>query len=208
MARLDWHRRRKVHTPWYQRQERSSDDEFMDMLAIAPDRAEQRLVSHTHSRESDGRISIAKAALCVTKVAVVHTDGGCEPNPGTGGWGVTIDADGGTPVDLWGGDRDTTNNRMEMTAAIVALTVLPKACKVTVYTDSQYLQKGMTSWMAGWKRKGFRRKDGLIPNADLWKTLDSLTSGRTVTWLWIRGHSGHAGNERADSLASRGMREN
>lgn len=94
-----------------------------------------------------------------------------------------------------------------MTAAIVALTVLPPACGVTIYTDSQYLQKGMTLWMAGWTRKDFRRKDGLVPNADLWRTLDALASGRTVTWSWLRGHNGHAGNERADGLASEGRRK-
>jgi ribonuclease HI len=172
MARIDWSRRRKVHVPWYDSSKRSADD-----------KAEERLPTPADSRASQGRIAIAKAALCVAKVAIVHTDGGCEPNPGTGGWGATIDADGNTPIDLWGGDRDTTNNRMEMTAAIVALSVLPPACKVTIYTDSQYLQKGMTLWMAGWKRKDFRREDGLIPNADLWRTLDALASGRAVTYM-------------------------
>jgi ribonuclease HI len=207
MARLDWNRRRKVHEPWYQKPARSADEAFFDMLAVTVGRTERRITARENSRTSEGRISVAKVALCVAQVAIVHTDGGCEPNPGTGGWGVTIDADGNTPIDLWGGDRETTNNRMEMTAAIIALSVLPPSCSVTVYTDSQYLQKGMTVWMAGWKRKGFRRKDDLIPNADLWKTLDALASGRAITWLWVRGHNGHAGNERADSLASRGMRE-
>jgi ribonuclease HI len=174
-------------------------------LAVKADRAEQQWLGREAS--SSGRIAIAKAALCVARAAVVHTDGGCEPNPGAGGWGVTIDADGGEIICLWSGVPDTTNNRMEMTAAIVALSVLPTSCAVTVFGDSQYLIKGMTSWMAGWKRKGFRRGDKEMPNADLWRDLDALSAGRCIRWEWVRGHNGHAGNERADGLATRGMRE-
>ncbi len=156
---------------------------------------------------SDHRVARAKMALATATAAVIHTDGGCEPNPGRGGWGTTIEVAGLETVSLWGGIDDTTNNRMEMTAAIVALSVLPTGCGATIYSDSQYLVKGMTQWLAGWKRKGFRRGGTLIPNTDLWRTLDALSRGKAINWRWVRGHNGHAGNERVDRLASRGRRE-
>lgn len=153
-------------------------------------------------------IQSATVDLQLAVSAVVHTDGGCEPNPGTGGWGVVIDsALGERRIELCGGERSTTNNRMEMTAAIVALTVLPSACATTIVTDSQYLVNGMTKWVAGWRRNGFKKKGTAIPNADLWRTLDALSAGRTVDWRWVRGHNGNALNERADQLATDGRRK-
>lgn len=200
MSRMDRNRARRA---------RSQDDAFYDLLAVKADSAEREwsAPSAIMVSASDARIVNAKAALCTAQIAVIHTDGGCEPNPGVGGWGVTIAAGGREPICLWGGVPDTTNNRMEMTAAIVALSVLPPSCAVTIFGDSQYLIKGMTAWLAGWKRKGFRRGDGLIPNADLWRVLDALSSSRSIRWEWVRGHNGHAGNELADGLATRGMRE-
>lgn len=152
-------------------------------------------------------IQSATEDLQLAGYAIVHTDGGCEPNPGTGGWGVVIDAAPGRKIELCGGERSTTNNRMEMTAAIVALTVLPTTCAVTIVSDSQYLINGMTKWVAGWRRNGFKKKKAPIPNADLWRTLDTLSQGRVVGWRWVRGHNGHAANERADRLASEGRRK-
>lgn len=198
------------------------DDDFFAMLAVCDPSNSQGLAPSSqdcgsNSIGSDGsasgsatggdRIESAKAALIGATSAVVHCDGGCEPNPGNGGWGVSIDVAGIPTTSLWGGVADTTNNRMELTAAIVTLSVLPVGCDVTIFSDSQYLIKGMTLWLAGWKRKGFRRGDGVVPNADLWRTLDALSAGRAVQWRWVRGHNGHAGNERADELATRGMRE-
>ena len=205
------------------------DDDFFAMLAVGDPSNSQGLASNSQdcgsnsigscssltgsdgslsgSPTSTDRIEAAKATLISAKSAVVHCDGGCEPNPGDGGWGVTIDVAGIPTTNLWGGVADTTNNRMELTAAIVTLSVLPVECDVTIFSDSQYLIKGMTLWLAGWKRRGFRRGDGTVPNADLWRSLDALSAGRTVHWRWVRGHNGHAGNERADGLATRGMRE-
>ncbi|MGM5020217.1 ribonuclease HI [Tardiphaga sp. 367_B4_N1_1] len=226
MARLNWNRPRRIHTPWYDDPTRDipgidapigprhnnaaakrslgKDDAFFSMLEVRVDQYDPPV---HRARPAASRMDEAKASLLTAKSAVVHADGGCSPNPGTGGWGVTIDADGRKPILLWGGIAETTNNRMELTAAIVALSVLPTTCEVSVFSDSQYLIKGMTAWLAGWKRKGYRKGDGLIPNADLWKQLDGLQAGRSIRWEWVRGHNGHAGNERADKLAARGMRE-
>jgi ribonuclease HI len=139
--------------------------------------------------------------------ATVHCDGGCSPNPGRGGWGVLIEAPGQPRVELSGGELRTTNNRMEMTAAIVALTVLPAHCSIIIAADSLYVIKGATVWMDGWKRNAFQRPSGAVLNSDLWRSIDALILGRTITWKWVRGHSGHIGNIRADQLATRGRQE-
>jgi len=132
---------------------------------------------------------------------VVYTDGGCDPNPGMGGWAAIL-VYKGYCKELSGGERRTTNNRMEMTAAIRALEALKHACSVTVSTDSEYLQKGITLWAPAWKRRNWRRKGGPIKNLDLWKRLDELTELHDVQWRWVRGHAGDPLNERCDYLAN------
>lgn len=137
----------------------------------------------------------------------IHADGACKGNPGPGGWGAWL-ASGGREKELCGGEPLTTNNRMEMTAVIRALEQLKRPCKVKVYTDSAYVQKGMTEWLQGWKARGWRTADKKpVKNDDLWKQLDSLTSQHDIKWVWVKGHAGHAGNERADALANKGVEE-
>jgi ribonuclease HI len=137
----------------------------------------------------------------------IHADGACKGNPGPGGWGAWL-AFGGREKELCGGEPLTTNNRMEMTAVIRALEQLKRPCKVKVYTDSAYVQKGMTEWLQGWKARGWRTADKKpVKNDDLWKQLDSLTSQHDIKWVWVKGHAGHAGNERADALANKGVEE-
>ncbi|GEO98019.1 ribonuclease HI [Methylobacterium haplocladii] len=137
---------------------------------------------------------------------IVYADGGCDPNPGPGGWGVVIQAADG-PVELHGGDRVTTNNRMELTAAISALEYFPEGAAIEMRCDSQYVVKSVTEWMPGWKRRGWRTATGPVKNVDLMERLDSLARTRDVRWTWVRGHSGEVGNERADVLATLGRRE-
>lgn len=136
---------------------------------------------------------------------VVYTDGGCDPNPGTGGWGAVLIC-GSHERELSGGEPRTTNNRMEMTAAIEALSALKRPCRVSLYTDSEYLQKGITEWLPQWKRRNWRRKTGPVKNEDLWRRLDALTEMHHVTWHWLRGHAGHHYNERCDTLAGEAIR--
>ena len=137
----------------------------------------------------------------------VHADGACRGNPGPGGWGVVLRA-GSKEKELWGGERLTTNNRMELTAAIRALEALRRRCHVQLYSDSQYLRNGITEWLPAWKRRGWRTADRKpVKNQDLWEQLDRLAAQHEVEWHWVRGHSGHAGNERADALANRGIDE-
>ncbi|MFO1378544.1 MAG: ribonuclease HI [Steroidobacteraceae bacterium] len=137
----------------------------------------------------------------------IHADGACRGNPGPGGWGVVLRA-GSKEKELWGGERLTTNNRMELTAAIRALEALRRRCHVQIYTDSQYLRNGITEWLPAWKRRGWRTADRKpVKNQDLWEQLDRLAAEHDVEWHWVRGHSGHAGNERADALANRGIDE-
>ncbi|WP_342150804.1 ribonuclease HI [Methylorubrum sp. SB2] len=137
---------------------------------------------------------------------IVYADGGCDPNPGPGGWGVVIQAPGGT-VELCGGERATTNNRMELTAAISALEHFPEGAAIEMRCDSQYVVKSVTEWMRGWKARGWRTATGPVKNIDLMQRLDALASARDVKWTWVRGHAGEAGNERADRLAAQGRRE-
>ena len=136
-----------------------------------------------------------------SKPVEIFTDGGCEPNPGTGGWGAILRC-GDRIKELSGGQHDTTNNRMELTAAVRALEALSRPSAVVLYTDSQYVKNGIVSWIANWKRLGWKRKDGPLKNVDLWKQLDELNQAHTVEWRWLKGHAGHPMNERCDELAS------
>jgi ribonuclease HI len=137
----------------------------------------------------------------------VHTDGACSGNPGPGGWGVILQW-GGHTKELHGGESHTTNNRMELTAAIMALESLKRQVIVDLHTDSQYLRNGITSWINGWKRNGWRTADKKpVKNADLWQRLDDAVRHHTVHWHWVRGHAGHDLNERADELAREGIAE-
>ena len=134
-----------------------------------------------------------------------YTDGACSGNPGPGGWGVLI-VDGETTRELCGGEAATTNNRMELIAAIRALEEVRPGTAIKVTTDSQYVKNGVETWIHGWKRNGWKtaaRKP--VKNQDLWETLDLLASARKVTWAWVKGHAGHNGNEAADALARQGM---
>jgi ribonuclease HI len=132
---------------------------------------------------------------------IIYTDGGCDPNPGTGAW-ATVLAYKGKVRELTGGEYDTTNNRMEMTAAIRALEALKRPCRIVLHTDSEYLRLGITQWLPGWKRRGWKRKSGEIKNADLWRHLDELASKHQITWKWVPGHAGVPENERCDELAN------
>jgi ribonuclease HI len=135
----------------------------------------------------------------------VWTDGACKGNPGPGGWGVLL-RHGKNEKTLFGGEPATTNNRMELQAVIEALKALKRRCHVIVHTDSQYVQKGMNEWMAGWKQRGWRTADKKpVKNADLWQELDTLVQEHELTWRWVRGHAGDPGNERADQLANHGV---
>lgn len=137
----------------------------------------------------------------------IYTDGACKGNPGPGGWGVLLKS-GATEKELFGGERSTTNNRMEMMAVIQALQALKRPCDVTLYLDSQYVLKGITEWLPGWKAKGWRTAAKQpVKNAELWQQLDQLvqSGGHKIDWRWVRGHNGDPGNERADALANRGV---
>lgn len=135
----------------------------------------------------------------------VFTDGACKGNPGPGGWGVLLRY-GEHEKELFGGEPNTTNNRMELTAVIRALESLKRTVPVRIHTDSQYVHKGITEWIAGWKRKGWRTADKKpVKNVDLWQRLDDLAGLHSIEWRWVRGHSGHEFNERADQLANRGV---
>ena len=136
---------------------------------------------------------------------VIHTDGACSGNPGPGGWGVILQS-GPHRKELSGGELQTTNNRMELTAAIEALEALKAPSEVELYTDSHYLRGGITSWIRSWKRNGWRTADKKpVKNAELWERLDKATERHKVRWHWVRGHRGHDENERADELARQGM---
>ena len=137
----------------------------------------------------------------------VFTDGACRGNPGPGGWGVLLQS-GSHRKELWGGEKNTTNNRMELTAAIKALDALSRSTQVNLYTDSQYVRQGITQWLADWKRRGWRTsRKTPVKNADLWQQLEALAEQHSVRWHWVKGHSGHAGNDHADMLANRAVDE-
>jgi ribonuclease HI len=134
---------------------------------------------------------------------ILYTDGGADPNPGTGGWAaILIDPASGKAREISGGEPRTTNNRMELTAAIRGLEALKRPCRVYLFTDSLYLRKGITQWLSGWVARGWRRKDGELQNEDLWRRLAELVERHEVHWDWVRGHSGNPWNERADELAT------
>jgi ribonuclease HI len=141
------------------------------------------------------------------KVVTIYTDGACKGNPGAGGWGAILKY-GDAEKELWGGEPETTNNRMELMAAIAALECLKRGSDVVLYTDSQYLRQGITEWIFGWKKKNWRSSTGKpVKNVELWQRLDKAAEPHKIEWRWVKGHSGDPGNERADQLANRGCEE-
>ena len=143
----------------------------------------------------------------MTPQVVIYTDGACSGNPGPGGWGAVM-ISGAHVKEICGGEPGTTNNRMELMAAIQALETLKKPCKVELHTDSTYVMKGISEWIFGWKKRGWKTADGKpVKNDDLWRRLDTARARQDVSWNWVKGHAGHALNERADSLANRGVDE-
>jgi ribonuclease HI len=141
----------------------------------------------------------------IERIFDLYADGACKGNPGPGGWGVLLRA-GGSEQELFGGEAQTTNNRMELMAVIEGLRSLKVPSTVRVYTDSQYVQKGISEWIHNWKRRGWMTSDRKpVKNVDLWKALDEEAQGHKVTWHWVKGHAGHPENERADALANKGI---
>lgn len=137
----------------------------------------------------------------------LYTDGACKGNPGPGGWGALLVA-GNKEKELFGGEENTTNNRMELMAVIEALSALKRPCHVTIHTDSKYVLKGITEWLAGWKAKGWKTASKApVKNVDLWQALDAAAGRHQIEWRWVKGHSGNNGNERADQLANLGVEE-
>jgi ribonuclease HI len=138
---------------------------------------------------------------------IIFTDGACRGNPGPGGWGAVL-ISGANERELWGGEGATTNNRMELTAAIEALNALKRPCRVELHTDSQYVRNGIVQWLAQWKARGWRTMSkSAVKNEELWRRLDEARTRHEVDWRWVKGHAGHPLNERADALARRGMEE-
>ena len=141
----------------------------------------------------------------MSSTVIIYTDGACKGNPGVGGWGALLELNG-REKELCGGERLTTNNRMELTAVIRALEALKRRCSVQLHTDSKYVQQGITEWIHNWKKRGWRTTDKKpVKNDDLWRELDALSQQHDIEWLWVKGHAGHNGNERADELANRGV---
>ena len=138
-------------------------------------------------------------------VIEIYTDGACKGNPGVGGWGALLNG-GGKTRELFGGEAHTTNNRMELMAVIRALEALKRRCRVRLHTDSKYVQQGISEWIHAWKKRGWKTADKKpVKNEDLWRELDEIAAKHDVEWLWVKGHAGHDGNERADELANRGV---
>ena len=141
----------------------------------------------------------------------IYTDGACKGNPGPGGWGALLQyqrKNGVATKEICGGEPQTTNNRMELTAVIQALALLKKTCQIDLYLDSQYVRKGMLEWLAGWKRNGWKTAQKKpVKNAELWQELDALQQKHHIQWHWVKGHAGHPGNERADELANIGVQQ-
>jgi len=143
----------------------------------------------------------------VSKRVEIYTDGACRGNPGPGGWGAVL-MYGEERKEIFGGELETTNNRMELSAAIKALASLKRPCDLTLYTDSQYVMKGMQEWIQGWKARGWKTAAKQpVKNADLWQALDEEAARHTINWVWVKGHSGNEGNDLADELANRGIDE-
>ncbi|GGM27684.1 ribonuclease HI [Pseudomonas asuensis] len=143
----------------------------------------------------------------MSDIVEIYTDGACKGNPGPGGWGALL-VYKGNERELWGGEAVTTNNRMELMAAIRALEALKRSCQVRIVTDSEYVMRGITEWLRGWKARGWKTAAKQpVKNADLWQALDTQVARHEVEWEWVRGHTGHHGNERADQLANRGVDE-
>jgi ribonuclease HI len=139
---------------------------------------------------------------------IIYTDGACKGNPGPGGWGAILRSTGQVEKELFGGELLTTNNRMEMTAVIEALSALKRPCNIALHIDSKYVLQGITEWLPGWKAKGWKTAAKQpVKNVDLWQKLDALvnSSGHTIEWCWVKGHAGDPGNERADALANMGV---
>ena len=140
-----------------------------------------------------------------TQKVIIHTDGACSGNPGPGGWGSILDYNA-TRKELYGGEAETTNNRMELTAAIEALKALTRPCQVEMHVDSQYVKDGITKWIHGWQRNGWKTADKKpVKNVELWQALSEAIKRHDITWHWVKGHAGHPDNERADELARLGM---
>lgn len=141
----------------------------------------------------------------MTDTVVIYTDGACRGNPGPGGWGVILSYKGAVK-ELYGGEMETTNNRMELTAAIQGLEALKKQCRVELNTDSKYVLQGITEWLHNWKKRGWKTAGNKpVKNEDLWRRLDAAGSRHTIEWKWVKGHSGHKENDRADELANLGI---
>jgi ribonuclease HI len=141
------------------------------------------------------------------KQVTIYTDGACRGNPGPGGWGAVLQY-GEHQRELYGGEPDTTNNRMELTAALQALEALREPCEIDLTTDSEYVRKGITEWLPAWKKRNWKTADRKpVKNADLWQALEQAAARHRVRWHWVKGHSGHNGNEQADMLANRGIDE-
>jgi len=145
--------------------------------------------------------------MTIEETVEIFTDGACKGNPGPGGWGAILRL-GNNEKELWGGEKATTNNRMELTAAIRAIEAFKRPVVGKIYTDSQYVLKGINEWIHGWKRNGWKTADKKpVKNADLWQLLDAQVKQHKLEWVWVKGHSGHPENERADALANRGIEE-
>ncbi len=141
------------------------------------------------------------------EIVEIFTDGACKGNPGVGGWGALLRAKG-KEREMYGGEAHTTNNRMELMGAIAALEVLSRPCHIKLHTDSKYVQQGITEWVHGWKQKGWKTSSKQpVKNEDLWRRLDEAAARHTIEWVWVKGHAGHAENERADQLANRGVED-
>ena len=141
----------------------------------------------------------------MTKTVIIYTDGACKGNPGRGGWGAWLRYDN-TEKELFGGEAHTTNNRMELMAAIQALEVLKRPCIIELYTDSVYVKDGINKWLVNWKKRGWKTANKkAVKNEDLWRRLDRIQEKHEITWKWVKGHSGDKGNERADALANKGV---
>ena len=149
-------------------------------------------------------MSAAQRPAIARPVVTIYTDGACKGNPGPGGWGAWLHSNG-HDKELCGGEANTTNNRMELTAVIEALASLKRSCEVALYTDSEYVRKGITEWIHGWKQRGWKTADRKpVKNAELWQRLEALAALHRIEWHWVKGHAGDPGNERADALANRG----